>query len=137
MQTVPIRAGGALPRPVLFVLALTVCAFGAASVRADLGPDEYPQPSLGRASYYGYAFAGRKTASGSRFRPEELTAAHRSLPLGTKVRVTNLNNGRSVLVTITDRGPYVRGRSLDLSLGAARELGMLQRGVTSVLFQLL
>ena len=137
MQTVPIRAGGAIPRPVLFGLALTVCLFGAVAVRADLGLDEYPQPSLGRASYYGYAFAGRKTASGTTFRPEELTAAHRSLPLGTKVRVTNLNNGRSVLVTITDRGPYVRGRSLDLSLGAARELGMLQRGVTSVLFQLL
>jgi rare lipoprotein A len=74
---------------------------------------------------------------GTTFRPEELTAAHRSLPLGTKVRVTNLVNGRSVLVTITDRGPYVRGRSLDLSLGAARELEMMQRGVTSVLIQLL
>ena len=136
MQTVPIRAGGAIPRPVLFVLALGVCLF-ANAVRADLGPDEYPQPSLGRASYYGYAFAGRKTAMGTTFRPEELTAAHRSLPLGTKVRVTNLDNHRSVLVTITDRGPYVRGRSLDLSLGAARELEMLHRGVTRVLIDLL
>jgi rare lipoprotein A (peptidoglycan hydrolase) len=136
MLTVPIRAGGAIPRPVLFVLALVVCLF-ATAVRAGLGPDEYPQPSLGRASYYGYAFAGRKTAMGTTFRPEELTAAHRSLPLGTKVRVTNLVNGRSVLVTITDRGPYVRGRSLDLSLGAARELEMVQRGVASVLIQLL
>ena len=136
MQSVPIRAGGAIPRPVLFVLALGVwlCA---TTVRADLGPDEYPQPSLCRASYYGYAFAGRKTAMGTTFRPEELTAAHRSLPLGTRVRVTNLANGRSVLVTITDRGPYVRGRSLDLSLGAARELQMVQRGVTRVLIQLL
>jgi rare lipoprotein A (peptidoglycan hydrolase) len=137
MQTVPLRARGAIPWPVLFVLALSVCLLGATAVRADLGPDDYPQPSLGRASYYGYGFAGRRTASGTTFRPEELTAAHRSLPLGTRVRVTNLNNGRSVLVTITDRGPYVRGRSLDLSLGAARELGMVQRGVTSVLFQLL
>ena len=136
MPTVPIRAGGAIPRPVLLVLALSVCV-SAPAVRADLGPDDYPQPSLGRASYYGYAFAGRKTAMGTRFRPEELTAAHRSLPLGTRVRVTNLSNGRSVLVTITDRGPYVRGRSLDLSLGAARELEMLRRGVASVLIQLL
>ena len=136
MQTVPIRAGGAIPRPVLLVLALSVCV-SAPAVRADLGPDDYPQPSLGRASYYGYAFAGRKTAMGTRFQPEELTAAHRSLPLGTKVRVTNLDNHRSVLVTITDRGPYVRGRSLDLSLGAARELEMLHRGVTRVLIDLL
>ena len=136
MQTVPIRAGGAIPRPVLLGLALSACLCGTA-VRADLAPDDYPQPSLGRASYYGYAFAGRKTAMGTTFRPEELTAAHRSLPLGTKVRVTNLDNHRSVLVTITDRGPYVRGRSLDLSLGAARELEMLHRGVTRVLIDLL
>jgi rare lipoprotein A len=95
--------------------------------------DDYPQPRLGRASYYGYGFAGRKTASGDVFHPEELTAAHRFLPLGTKVRVTNLVNGRSVLVTINDRGPYVRGRNIDLSLGAARELGMLSCGVTQVL----
>jgi rare lipoprotein A (peptidoglycan hydrolase) len=136
MQTVPTRAGGAIPWPIFFVLALIAC-LGVTMARADLGPDEYPQPSLGRASYYGYGFAGRRTASGSTFRPEELTAAHRSLPLGTRVRVTNLDNGRSVLVTITDRGPYVRGRSLDLSLGAARELGMVGRGIASVLFQLL
>src|SRR5262249_57077663 len=95
--------------------------------------DDYPEPRLGRASYYGYGFAGRKTASGDVFHPEELTAAHRFLPLGTKVRVTNLVNGRSVLVTINDRGPYVRVPTIDISLAAARELGMLSCGVTQVL----
>ena len=137
MQTVPKRAGGAIPRPVLFLLAglaIAATCLAVSPVRASSGvDDDYPQPRLGRASYYGYGFAGRKTASGDVFHPEELTAAHRFLPLGTKVRVTNLNNGRSVLVTINDRGPYVRGRNIDLSLGAARELGMLSCGVAQVL----
>jgi rare lipoprotein A (peptidoglycan hydrolase) len=137
MQSVPTRAGGAIPRPVLFALAAWVSVAAClwiSPVRASPGvEDDYPQPKLGRASYYGYGFAGRRTASGDRFHPDELTAAHRFLPLGTKVRVTNLVNGRSVLVTINDRGPYVRGRNIDLSLGAARELGMLSCGVTQVL----
>jgi rare lipoprotein A (peptidoglycan hydrolase) len=137
VHTVPSRAGGAIPRPVLFALTASVIAaswLAVSAVRASSGvDDDYPQPRLGRASYYGYGFAGRRTASGDVFHPEELTAAHRFLPLGTKVRVTNLNNGRSVLVTINDRGPYVRGRNIDLSLGAARELGMLSCGVTQVL----
>jgi len=135
--SVPKRAGGAIPRPVLFILAASVslaASLWISPVRASSEvEDDYPQPRLGRASYYGYGFAGRKTASGDVFHPEELTAAHRFLPLGTKVRVTNLVNGRSVLVTINDRGPYVRGRNIDLSLGAARELGMLSCGVTQVL----
>jgi rare lipoprotein A len=121
---------------VLAIIAgLSICR-GVA--RADqLFDDDYPEPKEGRASYYGYGFAGRRTASGDTFRPEELTAAHRFLPLGTKVRVTNLDNGLSVLVTINDRGPYIRGRHIDLSLGAARELGMVSRGVTEVLIQIL
>ena len=92
---------------------------------------------MGRASFYGPGFAGRKTASGAIFRPEELTAAHRSLPLGTRVRVTNLSNGQSVLVTINDRGPYIRGRHIDLSVAAARLLGMLNRGVAQVAIDIL
>jgi rare lipoprotein A len=91
--------------------------------------------ATGRASWYGPGFAGRSTASGDRFDPKGLTAAHRNLPFGTPVRVTNLHNGRSVVVTINDRGPYVKGRVLDVSLGAARALGMLRRGVASVLIQ--
>jgi rare lipoprotein A (peptidoglycan hydrolase) len=137
VHTEPKRAGGAILRPVLFSLAaaaIAVSCLAVSPVRASPGiDDDYPQPKLGRASYYGRGFAGRKTASGDVFHPEELTAAHRFLPLGTKVRVTNLNNGRSVLVTINDRGPYVHGRNIDLSLGAARELGMLSCGVTQVL----
>lgn len=91
----------------------------------------------GLASYYGDRFNGRRTASGERFNQHELTAAHRTLEFGTRVLVTNKANGRSVEVTITDRGPYTRGRSIDLSKGAARELGMLGRGVAPVKLRVL
>jgi rare lipoprotein A len=84
------------------------------------------------ASYYGDEFAWRRTASGERYDPSKLSAAHRTLPLGTRLKVTNLHNGRSVLVTINDRGPYVGPRELDLSLGAARKLGMIRRGIARV-----
>jgi|RhiMetdeSRZDD1v2_1073273.scaffolds.fasta_scaffold1183504_1 rare lipoprotein A len=76
------------------------------------------------ATYYGKEFAGRRTASGERFNPGAMTAAHRTLPFGTRVRVTNSHNGRSVIVRINDRGPFVKGRSIDLSSGAARAIGM-------------
>jgi rare lipoprotein A len=90
---------------------------------------------LGRASWYGEEFAWRPTASGQPFDPRKLTGAHRTLPLGCKVRVTNLRNGRSVLVTINDRGPYIRRRDIDLSYGAARALGMVRRGLAPVLIE--
>lgn len=86
----------------------------------------------GAASYYDNAFRGRKTAGGEKFRQWKRTAAHRTLPLGTKVKVTNLNNGRSVKVRINDRGPFVKGRIIDLSRKAARRLGMLRDGVAPV-----
>ena len=76
------------------------------------------------ASYYGKEHAGRRTASGERFNPGAMTAAHRTLRFGTKVRVTDTRNGRSVVVRINDRGPFVKGRSIDLSSGAARVIGM-------------
>jgi rare lipoprotein A len=97
-----------------------------------------PVPATGKvgtASWYGDEFSHRRTASGERFDPRGLTGAHRSLPLGSKVRVTNLLNGRSVMVTITDRGPFRRRREIDLSLGAARAIGMVQRGVARVLIE--
>ena len=74
----------------------------------------------------------RKTASGERFDPQKLTAAHRTLPFGSKVQVTNVKNGRSVVVRINDRGPFIRGRVLDLSKGAAGQLGFIGSGHTSV-----
>ena len=83
----------------------------------------------GRVSLYGKAFDGKKTASGAPFDPDALTMAHRSLPFGTLVRVTNLENGRSVDVTVNDRGPFVANRIADLSVAAARKLGMVDDGV--------
>ncbi|MEA5502425.1 septal ring lytic transglycosylase RlpA family protein [Halotia wernerae UHCC 0503] len=91
----------------------------------------------GMASYYGYDGSGSQTASGERFNPEGMTAAHRSLPLGTKVRVTNTRNGRSVVLRINDRGPYIRGRIIDVSAGAARLLGMISSGVAPVRIEVL
>lgn len=91
----------------------------------------------GTASYYADRFDGRRTASGERFDKDALTAAHRTLSFGTKVMVTNKANGRSVEVTINDRGPYGHGRTIDLSKGAAREIGMLGRGVARVQIQIL
>jgi rare lipoprotein A len=85
----------------------------------------------GMASYYG-SESGSQTASGARFNPNAMTAAHRTLPFGTKVRVTNKNNGRSVIVTINDRGPFIRGRIIDLSTAAAGVIGMKGAGVARV-----
>jgi len=91
----------------------------------------------GMASWYGYDGSGTRTASGERYNPEGLTAAHRTLPLGTKIRVTNTRNGRSVVVRVNDRGPYIRGRILDLSAGAARLLGMISSGVAPINLEVL
>lgn len=93
----------------------------------------------GKATYYGDKFHGRKTASGERFSQRRMTAAHRSLPFGTRVRVTNLSNGRSVIVKINDRGPFGRDRSrvIDLSKAAARELDFMKSGWTRVKIEVL
>jgi len=80
------------------------------------------------ATYYGREFAGHRTASGERFNPAGMTAAHRTLRFGTRVRVTNSHNGRSVVVRINDRGPFVNGYAIDLSSGAARAIGMSGTG---------
>jgi len=86
----------------------------------------------GIASWYGGKFHGRQTASGEVFDKNALTAAHRKLPFGTVVRVEDLRNGRTVVVRINDRGPFIRGRIIDLSRGAARELGMVRDGIVPV-----
>jgi len=86
----------------------------------------------GKASYYGNEFNGKKTANGQTFNKNNLTAAHKTLPFGTVVMVTNLSNGKTVKVTITDRGPYAKGRIIDLSEKAAAEINMLGQGVAKV-----
>lgn len=92
----------------------------------------------GKASWYSIRTNyGTKTASGKRLTNDGATAAHKTLPMGTKVRVTNKANGKSEVVTITDRGPYVRGRIIDLTIGAAERLGFRQRGVVPVKVEVL
>jgi len=88
--------------------------------------------TIGVGSWYGANFHGKKTASGKRFNMHNYTAAHRSLPLGTQVRVVNLKNGRGVIVKINDRGPYIKGRIIDLSYAAAKSIGMVRSGIARV-----
>ena len=107
---------------------LTSLALRAASADAAAGE----QPERGIASWYGGEFHGRQTASGELMDQQRLTAAHRSLPFGTVVEVTNRRNGRKVLVTITDRGPVPEDRIIDLSPVAAAQLGMKRRGLAPV-----
>ena len=133
MQTVLYGAGGAIPR--LFVYSAAAVGFLATPASADLVAHTSAKKVM--ASWYGQEFSGRKTASGERFDPRGLTAAHKTLPLGTKIRVTNPRTGASVLLTVTDRGPYVGRRELDLSKAAAREVGILGSGVASVLLEVL
>ena len=95
------------------------------------------QSYRGKASWYGKKFHGRPTASGEIYNSNAMTAAHRSLPFGTRVKVTNLNNGRSVVVPINDRGPFIKGRIIDVSAGAARSLGMIQSGIANVQVEIL
>jgi rare lipoprotein A len=99
-------------------------------------PPEEPAPAhrteTGLASYYGRRHKGLRTASGVRYDPAALTCAHRTAPFGARLRVTDLETGRQVVVTVNDRGPFVRGRIVDLSLAAAVELGMVERGVARV-----
>lgn len=95
-------------------------------------PEHVTHREQGRASWYGRARHGKATADGQPMDRNAMTAAHRRLPLGSRVRVTNLENGRSVELTINDRGPYVRGRVIDVSQRAAEELGFRQSGTARV-----
>ena len=99
--------------------------------------DEETEIGGGMASYYGRELAGNRTASGERFDPAGLTAAHRTLPFGSKVRVTNANTGKSVVVRINDRGPFHGNRVIDVSRAAATELGLIARGHGNVNLALL
>lgn len=118
---------------VLLVLmaGLAACT-GAGAMASDPG-----ETATGEASYYADKFIGRTTASGERYDPDALTAAHRTLPFGTRVRVTRLSTSASVVVRINDRGPFVRGRIIDLSHAAARRLAMMREGVVAVSVEVL
>ena len=101
-------------------------------------PEVAAQPiGTGTASYYGPGLAGNPTASGEPFDPGALTAAHRTLPFGSRVRVTNAANDRSVIVRINDRGPFAKRRIIDVSKAAARKLGMIEEGTATVRLELL
>ena len=93
------------------------------------------QSQVGKASFYSRKATGTRTASGERLHHDSLTCAHRSFPFGTMLRVTHLGNGRQVVVRVNDRGPYVRGRIVDLSRSAAQALGMLGEGVAEVIVE--
>ena len=119
----------------LFILQGSIVVGLASSALAAPGASRHasrkPQ-QITRASWYGEQFSGRRTAAGHPFNPLRLTAAHRTLGLGTKVKVTELRSGRSVVVQITDRGPFIPGRGIDLSYAAALKLGMVRRGIAQV-----
>jgi rare lipoprotein A len=99
------------------------------AMEADLSLVEFEDLGLMKASWYGPRFHGRKTANGERFDQMAFTVAHKSMKFGTLLRLTNPKNGRSIVVRVNDRGPYIEGRELDLSKAAAHELGLIRRGV--------
>ncbi len=116
-----------LPRLGVLVIVLFVVSCAGPRVHVPSGGGQ-----TGMASWYGPKFHGRRTASGEVFNMYQLTAAHRTLPLGSWVHVTNLENGQSIQVRVNDRGPFVRGRIIDLSYAAARTIGMVKEGVVRV-----
>jgi len=112
----------------IFLLFLIIAALSSCHRKAYLdGGSE-----TGYASYYSESYNGKKTANGEIFHSSELTAAHKKLPFGTKVKVTNLSNGKTVKVRVNDRGPFVSGRIIDLTSRAAKKLDMLAAGVAKV-----
>lgn len=116
-------------RNVLWTAVLPVAIIASAAVASEMGS--------GTASYYSNAFAGKRTASGEAFDPSSLTAAHRTAPFGSRIHVTNLGNGKDVVVRVNDRGPWTRGRVIDVSHAAAKKLGMIGSGTAQVSLKLL
>jgi rare lipoprotein A len=125
-----------MKRILLICLVLSMSC-GCVLFRREPSPPRIKPVEVGWASWYGEPFHGRKTASGEVYDMYQLTAAHKTLPLGTTVMVTHLNNGRSVMVTINDRGPFIRGRIIDLSYAAAQALDMVTEGVAKVRVEIL
>ena len=120
---------------ILFTL-FSPCIYSLTSDRSPLTAQISAQTESGKASFYSKKFTGRRTASGERLHHDSLTCAHLTYPFGTQLKVTNPANGRSVIVRVTDRGPYVRGRIIDLSVRAAQELGIIAQGIAPVVVEL-
>lgn len=137
MSPIPIAGFCSLPRLSLVAVAGAMVFAASGAHSAGESPRSKPvdrsgKPQTGVASYYARGEAGHTTASGKPYDPSKLTAASPKLPLGTRAKVTNLDNGKSVNVTVTDRGPYVRKRILDVSSKAAATLGLKKDGVAEV-----
>ena len=123
-------------RPYVVAVALAILV-SCGPVRRTPAPSAEPFDEIGLASWYGPGFRGKPTASGERFDPGDLTAAHRTLPFGTRVEVVRLDSGARVVVRINDRGPFVDGRIIDLAKAAARRLDLIEDGVAEVGLQVL
>lgn len=121
----------------LMAIALPLLLAMPAVAQEQSGDSDETEMGSGMASYYGRELAGNRTASGEAFDPDDLTCAHRTLPFGSKIRVTNLANGQSVVVRVNDRGPWGRGRVIDVSQAAAKEIGMHRSGTARVSITLL
>lgn len=130
--------------PVILVLIAAVlltpsggCLKRRESAAVGAGTRIKGKAEVGLASYYGVEAHGGSTASGETFDMYGMTAAHKTIPLGAEVKVTNLENGKSVVVRVNDRGPFVEGRIIDLSYAAAKKIGMLDKGVVQVKLEVL
>ncbi len=121
-----------LALPALLLLMTGCASVGPSDISKDDGFFKGCKIEKGAASYYADKFNGRKTASGERFNNAEMTAAHKTLPFGTQLIVHNPANGKEVTVRVNDRGPFIRGRVIDVSKAAARELGLIGPGVAPV-----
>jgi rare lipoprotein A len=109
-------------------IALPICGLSLVASAANDGA----HIGTGEASYYGREFLGSRTANGEKFDPNALTAAHRTVAFGTRIRVTNLSNGKDVIVRVNDRGPWKKSRIIDISYAAARQIGMHKSGTAKV-----
>lgn len=134
-EAVPAVEGNAEPAPVVSVAPVETVAPAEKQLNQAAPIKTLERSTVlgeGMASFYGAELAGNRTANGERFNPSALTAAHRTLPMGTKIRVTNKANGKSVIVRINDRGPFAKGRIIDVSRGAAERISMVRSGTARV-----
>lgn len=121
-----------IKRTLILLPVLLLLASSCHRKRVPASSEEVSGTETGMASFYAESYNGRKTANGEIYNSSKLTAAHKKLPFGTKVKVTNLSNGKSVKVRINDRGPFVAGRIIDLTRSAAKKIDMVNAGVVRV-----